>query len=354
MTWLTRALNLDGRCPPGWKLTRAVSEGGAVDRALERHLDGCEQCASVLKSLCKLSATVQAFPRPPELGSEPRRVISRTAVDRLTPVRPTTPLASGFVSRRGRLVRLCWRCSRSGAPATQCTAGRSGGVSAPAPRFSSIDPSDWNGTLSRVQARPDEVVKLDEGVLVLEVAPLPPGERFRVRTRDAEVEVRGTRFQVSASDGELLAVSVTHGRVEVVSRGAGRAVLEPGDEWVHGARPRPHRRVPPSPAVERRRAETADAEGAERARIPSIAPGPCCARATRSAPPSCSRRSSSSPRETLSPKTLFTGERWPRLGPATLPRHAACSAISSRVFPVRRAAVRRPRPSGGCCSTVAI
>ena len=61
---------------------------------------------------------------------------------------------------------------------------------------------------------------------MLEVAPLPRGERFRVLTRDAEVEVRGTRFQVSAASGELLAVSVTHGRVEVRSPGGGHAVLE--------------------------------------------------------------------------------------------------------------------------------
>ena len=84
-------------------------------------------------------------------------------------------------------------------------------------------------------APPDDVVRLDEGTIVLEVAPLLRGERFRVLTRDAEVEVRGTRFQVSAAGGELLAVSVSHGRVEVRSPGGGHAVLEAGDEWVRGA-----------------------------------------------------------------------------------------------------------------------
>jgi TolA-binding protein len=88
---------------------------------------------------------------------------------------------------------------------------------------------------TRVQAPPDDVLRLEDGTIVLEVAPLPSGERFRVTTEDGEVEVRGTRFQVSASRGKLTQVTVASGRVEVRSAGGGRVVLDPGDEWVSGA-----------------------------------------------------------------------------------------------------------------------
>src|SRR5262249_38671353 len=40
-------------------------------------------------------------------------------------------------------------------------------------------------------------------------------ERFIVRTRDAEVEVRGTRFDVEAADGRIRRVEVQEGKVEV-------------------------------------------------------------------------------------------------------------------------------------------
>jgi TolA-binding protein len=91
----------------------------------------------------------------------------------------------------------------------------------------------------RVQAPPDEIIRLDEGTIVLEVVSLPRGERFRVQTDDGVVEVRGTRFEVSASQRKLVAVSVSKGRVEVRSEAGALAVLDPGDEWVHNPTPAP-------------------------------------------------------------------------------------------------------------------
>src|SRR5690606_20168407 len=45
-----------------------------------------------------------------------------------------------------------------------------------------------------------EVVELAAGRVTVEVARLRAGERFVVRTEDAEVEVRGTAFEVEARD----------------------------------------------------------------------------------------------------------------------------------------------------------
>src|SRR5204862_7014222 len=49
---------------------------------------------------------------------------------------------------------------------------------------------------ARVQPPPDELVRLDDGRIELDVVPLARGERFRVATDSGEVEVRGTSFAV--------------------------------------------------------------------------------------------------------------------------------------------------------------
>src|SRR5207302_1565888 len=64
----------------------------------------------------------------------------------------------------------------------------------------------------RLGQPPDEIVRLSQGTLTVEVSPLGAGERFRVITSDAEVEVRGTAFDVVAAADRLTAVRVHHGR----------------------------------------------------------------------------------------------------------------------------------------------
>jgi TolA-binding protein len=84
---------------------------------------------------------------------------------------------------------------------------------------------------ARVQPPPDEIVRLDDGRIELDVVPLARGERFRVATDNGEVEVRGTSFEVLAASRQLKAVSVSRGRVEVRSGGGGLAILDAGDRW---------------------------------------------------------------------------------------------------------------------------
>jgi len=82
-----------------------------------------------------------------------------------------------------------------------------------------------------VSAPPWETFQLAEGTIELEVAPLGPRERVRVQTSDGEVEVRGTRFEVTARGGRLVGVDVTRGRVEVRPAGAATTVLVAGERW---------------------------------------------------------------------------------------------------------------------------
>jgi tetratricopeptide (TPR) repeat protein len=83
------------------------------------------------------------------------------------------------------------------------------------------------------------MVRLREGGITLEVSPLRSGERFRVIVGDAEIEVKGTEFQVIAENDRLVSVRVFHGRVEVRPMGRPSQTLLPGQEWDANAEARP-------------------------------------------------------------------------------------------------------------------
>jgi len=92
------------------------------------------------------------------------------------------------------------------------------------------------GSLGVTESGATQAFKLDHGTLSAHVAKLGAGQRFLVRTGDAEVEVRGTRFTVSigpalaCAGGVTTKVRVTEGAVVV--RGAhGEVRLAPGDAW---------------------------------------------------------------------------------------------------------------------------
>jgi hypothetical protein len=86
-------------------------------------------------------------------------------------------------------------------------------------------------------AGPVERFYLTQGVLRAKVAKLGGGERFIVRTPDAEVEVHGTVFQVaivdpvaSCASGARTRVNVSEGVVEVRSV-IGTFYVRPGEAW---------------------------------------------------------------------------------------------------------------------------
>lgn len=76
------------------------------------------------------------------------------------------------------------------------------------------------------------------GVLALSVNKLSPGQRFVIETPDAEVEVRGTVFEVAVANpetncGAATRVAVTEGMVEVRS-GEHEVRLSAGQSWPQG------------------------------------------------------------------------------------------------------------------------
>ncbi len=275
--WLTRR----GRgCPPAWKLARAATPE-TRDPELDTHLAACASCAADLAAQRELGALARSLSAPPGLGSESRAAISarllatppatrrrQTAPRRgaivFTAVAATVTLAIVGLATFGR--RAAPEPQARGAREPQAGATRVAGASSRA----SIR-AIGNARFVRAQPPPDEIVRLDDGRIELDVIPLAPGERFRVVTGNGEVEVRGTSFEVLAADRGLRSVSVSRGRVEVRA-GGGLAVLVAGDRWEQAAPPQatppqatPPQVAPPAPAP-------AAVEAAPARRIPASRP----------------------------------------------------------------------------------
>ena len=105
MSWLAR-LARPG-CPPGWKLTRAVSE--AADPRTEWHVMRCERCSAEYRALQGLAQDAKAAaPVPEKLTREARDGIG-------TRLRALASAATADRARRERSTRrglICgWRCS---------------------------------------------------------------------------------------------------------------------------------------------------------------------------------------------------------------------------------------------------
>jgi hypothetical protein len=104
---------------------------------------------------------------------------------------------------------------------------------------------DERGDMAVVEEGRSQIFALSSGSMRARVAKLGPGERFVVRTPDAEVEVRGTVFTVSivpsdteCGDGTITRVAVEEG-VVVVRRGGQEVRVAKGERWPGGCESSP-------------------------------------------------------------------------------------------------------------------
>ena len=256
----SRAMSWFGRlarpsCPPGWKLTRAITEG--VDSRTEWHVMRCERCSAEYRALQALVQDAKAAaPVPEALSREARAEIGarlRTLASVPDPERARPGRARRFTVLWLALVTpaiaaaILW----TGRRADHAVIAR-GDLEAPIGDSRATIRAIGPARFSRAQFQPDEIVRLDDGEIELEIAPLHAGERFRVVAADGEVEVRGTRFKVSVIDHHLTAVHVWRGKVEVRSSDGAQAILVPGDDWVRAEPPvasAPEIVAPPPPPV---------------------------------------------------------------------------------------------------------
>jgi hypothetical protein len=88
------------------------------------------------------------------------------------------------------------------------------------------------GSAWREDARGNAVrLELQHGELSVHVVKLTAGQSFILRLPDGELEVRGTRFTVTADLGRTQRVGVSEGRVALRLRGRPEALLGAGQSW---------------------------------------------------------------------------------------------------------------------------
>lgn len=231
-------------CPPAQALSRALI---TRESPILEHVGQCADCNREWHSLLAIDELARRLPqRQPDAQQQARARASLVAsADRTLPARRLAARSASWavfsvaamaaLALGASLLRGRWREASSATYHAEITA-------------------EPGALYSRVSAAPDEVVRLRSGTLELDVSPLSRGERFRVLAGAGEVEVRGTRFQVSVSDDQLRSVHVVHGAVEVRQSSHLLALVTAGQAWhAEGAAPSPPavtgHPVPALPAV---------------------------------------------------------------------------------------------------------
>lgn len=213
-------------CPSELEWSRALTAG--ADPAIEAHLAACAACRVAWRA--EAEAIELARELPVAMPSPARREEVRTAV------------LAASASGPPRLARRRWLAPAAlGATAAGIVAyvAIPHGSPQPSPSPTQSPPSATRAAVHphpgaryvAVSSSPDEVIQLVEGAIDVDVEPLRPGERFRVLVGDAELEVRGTTFTVSAIDQHLADVAVRHGRVDLRPRNGSADTLTAGQSW---------------------------------------------------------------------------------------------------------------------------
>jgi TolA-binding protein len=209
---------MSSRCPHPIELSRAATTNTMVSASLQAHLDTCARCTAELESHRNVADDTRILPAI-EPDADHTRVLRAAILTAARTAPSTTP-------------RRFWMFGVAAATALAAAAAIFLLVRNPQqPSYRGAIHAHDGAQYVRVAAGPDEIVRLTEGTLTVEVSPLAPEERFRVITGDGEVEVRGTMFDVSASADKLVAVRVMHGKVEVRASGAAPKLLVEGERW---------------------------------------------------------------------------------------------------------------------------
>ena len=225
-------------CPSEIRLTQALSEG--MDGPLAAHVHSCGPCQQVLSDLRPIVELAPALPYIEP--SEPERLAARERLLHAARSVPSKPkpwtMMSPWLAAAAVLLIILGVAVRPKPGPTIALHGRVDPLG-PA-RFAHQGPSA------------DEIVRLADGTILVEVSPLSPGERFRVVTGADEIEVRGTLFEATAAAERLQAVRVLRGVVEVRPSGGSMQRLTVGERW-HAATvtradpPLPSPSAPPKP-----------------------------------------------------------------------------------------------------------
>jgi ferric-dicitrate binding protein FerR (iron transport regulator) len=206
-------------------LVEAKRDGRLGHRELasvDRHLATCASCAELVSDLGRIRALLRApTPTPAPLSVQRSRLklLREAALPSSPAQRPSRPLIALAVAlaAAGALgLALRQRSPESHVAVMQPMAAS---ANEPPRTATSVLP-EGQARFTRTSSDGTEIVTLSDGAVNLSVRHLEAGERFLVKTGDAEVEVRGTLFRVEAANDRIQRVSVAEGKVEVRFGGA--------------------------------------------------------------------------------------------------------------------------------------
>jgi TolA-binding protein len=220
------------KCPQPKALNKAFTDG--LDRSLSEHLQSCERCASEWRALERIVSVAQTLPAE-ELSDERKVSVRRkilfsaeaVVAERQIPAWPWLRwvLAPAAVVAGLACAIMIWQLISFTPPAQERI------KVSEMPHYRATIHAQPGTQFVRIGAQPDEIVRLYEGAITAEVESLQPGERFRVISGDAEIEVRGTSFEAQVKLDRLAAVRVFHGRVEVRPVSSATRLLNGGERW---------------------------------------------------------------------------------------------------------------------------
>ena len=253
-------------CPSPGEIERAYFSGNAPVR---QHAGECAACGREWSEIAALVDAGRAIDIPPQEPARREQIRDALlALPRPAPARPARARwwqVAALPVAAAAAIAIAWWVKTD--PAQRATAHR-GQV---------LAHGDARYLISAEQ--PDEIVRLVDGTITVEVDPLHRGERFRVMVGDAEIEVVGTAFDATADDDRLVAVRVIHGVVDVRLSGAAARRLTAGQSW---HRPDRELAVAPVPAP---LPPTAPPPAAAPPQAPATAPARIQSRRDAGAPP---------------------------------------------------------------------
>ncbi|MCP4602893.1 MAG: tetratricopeptide repeat protein [Proteobacteria bacterium] len=217
-------------CPLPRELSREISLGPS--RNTRMHLAECESCSATWASAKHVIELGRQLPdgQPTTLRKENTRsaILSLAAKKSRPLARSKTP--SFWIAAAAAAIAL----STVAFFVMRSRLDVSNPAAQPAPEYHATLHKSGEATFSHTISSSntqDEIVRLKAGKVTVNVSPLKQGERFRVITGDAEIEVRGTSFEVSVEGDSLVSVQVLSGRVEVRPKNGLHKLLGPDERW---------------------------------------------------------------------------------------------------------------------------
>jgi TolA-binding protein len=215
-------------CSRTWE-AEAIGDGrldATARSSFERHAATCDECGEELRVLDRIASATRELPKYPSQAIDRRRLriallqrANQQLMRRHSPGWGVWAVAAIAVCGLGVAVTAPrWR-SLVGAPA----------VAHLSPTFEVVDVNhaSWSTTTTGGTVQ----VMLSDGTTAVHVEHLTHDQRFFVELPDGELEVRGTRFQLSVSERRTKHLEVSEGVVALRLLGQPQMVLMAGQQW---------------------------------------------------------------------------------------------------------------------------